>query len=240
MPLPTINESIMYQKLLLPSGKNINIRGWKVKEEKELLFASEKLEDNDIEKAKLIAKFLKSCIEDKTIADNLSETDLKKLAIELRKISKGDEVEYTAVCTAEKCKFKEDDVMKLSSVEMIKMFDLSPLNVNDDLILAFKDISLDQSIELRKRFEKEPAKLIFYYLINSIEAVTFKGETYLNFTEKEMEEFIDQLNPNDLNKIYNEFEKKISSVKIVKRNVCKKCGSESIIEIEDVLGFLIL
>ena len=47
MALPIINETINYIKVKLPSGKTIGIRGWKVKEEKELLFASEKITEEN-------------------------------------------------------------------------------------------------------------------------------------------------------------------------------------------------
>lgn len=240
MALPLINESIIFQKVQLPSGKSIGVRGWKVKEEKELLFAAEKIAEDDIEKAKVISAFLKSCVEDKNIFDQLSENDLKKLAIEIRKLSKGDEVEYVARCSNEECGATYDDVMKLSKVEKIKPFDLTPLKLNDDLIIAFKDLSLDKYFELRNKYSEETAKLIFYYLINSIEAITYQSQTYIDFSEEEIENFIDQLSSNELNTIYEEYEKRVSSVKLEKKNKCKMCGSETQVVIEDILSFLIL
>ena len=63
MALPLINESIVFQKIQLPSGKSVSIRGWKVKEEKELLFAAEKIEDNDIEKAKVVELLVTQALE---------------------------------------------------------------------------------------------------------------------------------------------------------------------------------
>ena len=240
MALPLINESIVFQKIQLPSGKSVSIRGWKVKEEKELLFAAEKIEDNDIEKAKVVASFLKSCVKEKNIFDQLSENDLKKMSIEIRKLAKGDEVEYTARCSNEECGYTYDDVLKLSKSEKIKEFDLTPLKLNDDLTIAFKDLALDKFIELRSKYLEEPAKLIFYYLINSIEAITYQGQTYVDFSEEEIENFIDQLTSNDLTKMYEEYEKRVSSVKLEKKNKCKKCGIETPVVIEDILSFLIL
>jgi hypothetical protein len=240
MGLPTIETTINFQKVKLPSTKTIGIKGWKVKEEKELLFASEKSIENDMEKAKIIANFLRSCVDDKDKFELLSENDLKKLAIEIRKISKGEDVEYTYNCSNPECTFIFEDIIKLSKYEKIKEFDLTPIKVNDNLIVSLKEVSLNTLIELQERFKDEYAKLMFYYLINSFEAVTYNGQTYTEFTEEDTVNFVDQLDSNDLNLIYEAFEKKSSFVKLEKKLKCKKCGTETTVIIEDLLSFLIL
>lgn len=241
MALPIINETINYIKVKLPSGKNIGIRGWKVKEEKELLFASEKItEENPNEKIFIIENFLKACVDDKSKFDQLSENDLKKLAIEIRKLAKGDEVEYTYQCQNPECKFLFEEVLKISKTEKIKISDLSPIVINDKLTIAIKEIPLNDLLILRERFNDQLNKLIYYYMINSIEAITYEGQVYTEFTEQEIIDFIDQLDSNDLDLIYKEFENKMSNVSLQKTLKCKRCGTETQVVIDDILSFLIL
>ena len=53
--------------------------------------------------------------DDKNKFDTLSENDLKHIAVELRKISKGDEVEYIAKCTNQECRHSFEDVLNRPS-----------------------------------------------------------------------------------------------------------------------------
>lgn len=241
MALPIINETVNYFKVKLPSGKTIGARGWRVKEEKELLFASEKISEDDTKnKLEIINNFLKSCVDDINKFNTLSENDIKKLAIEIRKLAKGDEVEYTYQCQNPECKFLFEEVLKISKSEKIKEADLSPIIVNEKLSIALKEISFNDLINLRERFGNEISKLIYYYMINSIEAITYEGQVYTEFTEQEIIDFIDQLNSNDLDLIYKEFENKLSNVSLYKKLKCKVCNTETEVLIDDVLSFLIL
>lgn len=241
MALPIINETINYIKVKLPSGKSIGVRGWKVKEEKELLFASEKITEDDFKlKLDIIINFLKTCVDDKSKFDTLSENDIKKLAIDIRKLAKGDDVEFTYRCQNPECSFIFEEVLKISKTEKIKEADLTPIKVNDKLSIAIKEIALNDLLILRERFTDETNKLIYYYMINSIEAITYDGQVYTEFTEQEIIDFIDQLDSNDLDLIYKQFEIKMSNVILSKKLKCKRCNTETDIILDDILSFLIL
>ena len=55
-----------------------------------------KIKEDDISgKIKMIISFFKDCVDDLKKYETLSENDLKKIALEARKISKGDDIEFT-------------------------------------------------------------------------------------------------------------------------------------------------
>ena len=236
--LPNLNESINYTELKLSSGKTIGYKGWRVKEEKEFLFASSRLDKYTPETQKLILNLLKNCVDDKMKFDTLSHNDIKQIAVATRRVSKGEDIEYSGKCHDEKCQTKFDDVILLDKDILTTEFDVSPIVINDSLVFILKEISFNSLLELQTRFKEEPEKLIFYHLVNSIEAINYQGTAYTEFNEEEMVNFIDQMEPNDLSKLQDEFYKKSSSVKIFKTVKCKKCKKDIEVEIYEVLDFL--
>ena len=238
MELPKINEEKNYIKTKLPSGKSIGICGWKVKQEKELLFALELDPNSEDNKISHIINLLKQCVDDKVKFDTLSENDLKKITMEARKISKGESIEYNYECPH--CHNKFFDAVDIGKEQAIKYFDESPLSINDRMILTFKDLDW-KSVE--KLFEDETmtsSKFKFYYLIGSIDSMTFDGITYTDFTPAKCEEFIDELAPGNLKKLYDGFETKLSSCELKREVKCIKCKEMIDVNFGDLLSFLVL
>lgn len=241
MALPVINQDYKYVKVPLPSGKSIGVRGWKVKDEKELLFSLETVSDSDnveFDKIKGIVSFLKECVDDKNKFDKLSENDIKRICIEIRKMSKGDEIEYGYECPH--CKAKITDMVNLTKTLKVKSFDTTPFAVNDKLVLTFKDLEWLKTQDLYTRFSDSATKFAFYFIINSIDSLTYEGVTYTEFTEDEIVTFIDQLDPTDMDKLYKDFGNKGSSVSLDKQIKCTKCKEQIDVEFGDVLSFLVL
>jgi hypothetical protein len=238
MGLPKINEDVKYVKTKLPSGKNIGIRGWKVKDEKGLLFALETEENVADTKIKHIIDFLGNCVDDKERFKTVSENDIKRICLEVRKLSKGESIEYTQACPH--CGFKFDDSVNLTKEQTVKEFDITPVTVNDRIIVTFKDLDWKKAEALYAKYEKTPTTYSLYYIIHSIDSFTIDGTTYTDFTAEEAEEYIDGLDSNDLKKLYEEFEKKASTCEL-KRNVkCLKCKENFDINFGDLLSFLVL
>lgn len=237
MGLPKINESYSYVKTNLPSGKYIGVRGWKVKDEKELLFALESEENAENNKTKYIISFLKGCVDDPTKFDTVSENDLKKICIEVRKLAKGDTIEYDYKCS--KCGLPLHDEVNITKHQAIKNFDESPIKVNDELVITMRDLPFKKSEELFEKY-KTRSKFLFYYIVNSIDGITYKGETFTEFSEAEMVEFLDQLDPKDMDEIYKKFDEKVSEVELKRTVKCLKCKTDTEVNFGDLLSFLVL
>jgi hypothetical protein len=110
MSLPNLSEDVSFTKVDLPCGKKINIKPWKVKEERELMFAIDGQEDTT-EVRKEIVKMARKCVDNVTVFDALSKTNITYLIGQLRKYSKGSKIEYGYRCTNPSCKLPlSDDV----------------------------------------------------------------------------------------------------------------------------------
>jgi hypothetical protein len=238
MALPKMNEEVNFVKNNLPSGKAIGARGWKVKDEKELLFALESEEDAEANKIKYIISFLKNCVDDTAKFNVLSEQDIKKVCVEIRKLSKGETIEYNYKCP--KCNMSLQDEVNLTDNLVVKKFDMSPVPVNNDLIITFGDLSYNKSMDLMKKYGSSDAKYTYYYIINSIVGITYKDTTYTSFTEDEVITFLDPLDPLDMEKIYKSFNSKISDVSLSRTIKCIKCKEDIKIDFGDLLSFLVL
>lgn len=237
MNLPKIEKDINYIKVKLPSGKLIGVRGWKVKDEKDLLFILDSENNIEEKKEKHIVDFLSKCSDNQVEFNKLSEQDIRKFAIEARKLSKGDGIEYNYQCPH--CKAKSFDEVKLSKAEVTKSFDNTPAVITDELTVVFKDISFNKDEELYEKYKESSAKYRFYSILNSIEGITYKGETYTDLKDSNIEEFLDNFESDDLSKIYDEHDKRVSSVEIERKIICLQCTKEIIMEFGELKSFLV-
>ena len=238
MSLPKLNEEINYMNVKVPSGKTIGVRGWKVKDEKELLFTLECDENPDENKPKLIINFLKQCCDDKTKFDSLAENDIMKIAVEIRKLSKGDTIEYNYACDS--CNNKFFDTVNLTKNLEVKSFDESPIKLNDNLMVTLKSVTWKDTEKLYNEFKDTPSKYQYKWIMNSIDSITYNGKTYTEFTPEEVEEWFDELKSNDLANLYQEFESKLSKVDLVRKLKCLKCKADIEVNFGDLLSFLVL
>lgn len=237
MALPKINESFKHVKVKLPSGKEIGVRGWKVKDEKELLFALESEDNAEERKIKYIINFLRNCTDDQVKFDTLSENDIKKVCIEVRKLAKGEDVEYSYKC--KHCEMDLSDEVNLTSQQVVKEFDTVPCKINDKLIINFKDLPFKKSDELFEKYAKTEKQFTYYYVINSIEGLTINDETFTDFSEEELIEFLDDLDPDDMDKIYEKFDECMSSVELNHTVTCLRCTKDTEVQFGDLLSFLV-
>lgn len=238
MSLPNLGAEFSFVKIKLPSGKTIGVRGWKVKDEKDLLFSMESDANAEEKKINYYVSFLKKCTDNEKTYDSLGEQDLKKIAIEIRKLSKGDAIEYNYQCPH--CQHKLFTEVSLTKAEVTKNFDSSPTIVNDNTVITFKEISFKKLDELYEKHKDSRGKFLYHVLLNSIESITFKGETHTNFTPEEVETSFDTLESNDLKKITDAFTEKQSNVDLQQKLICLKCTKEIEVNFGDVFSFLIL
>jgi len=237
MKLPKIEPSYTFIKTKLPSGKTIGCRGWKVRDEKELIFALDSEENLEEKKINHIIDFLGKCTDNQKLFMELSEQDLKKVACEVRKLSKGNTIEYNYQCPH--CNFKMFDTVNLIDSEVVKELDNTPFEVNEDLIVVFKDLSFKETDKLYDLYKESNAKYTFYSFLASIEGITYKGETYTGFTLKDVEEFLGELDSDDLNKLYKAHEEKTSEWSIERQVKCIQCKKEVDISYGDLFSFLV-
>jgi DNA-directed RNA polymerase subunit RPC12/RpoP len=233
--LPSIFDEVSHTKITLPSGKKIGVKPWRVKEEKELLFATEGIESqSDIKKE--IVKFLGKCVDNTSMYSELSEFDIIKIALEARKLSKSDTIEYNYKCT--ECGLVLEDKLQISKNAEIKSFDSTPYKVNDNCTVTFREPSFDAVEKIIEEADGLLTKYNYLYLIASLESATIRGETFTEFSKEDAIDFFDTFDSETFDAIVTALENKASSVKLKKKLKCIKCKKEIDVNFGDMLDFL--
>jgi hypothetical protein len=242
MPLPTIENTFSYVKCTMPDGRNIGIRKWKVRDEKELLFTIDSDDNPDQSKVNHIVNFLRTCADSAVVFNTLSEAGIKAFAMEARKLSKGDTIEYSFNCPGsgeKKCGFKVEDRISITKDSQLKAYESHPVTVNEHITLTLCDLPYEKSLQIDAAYTSE-VKRNFYKLLNRIDSMTIDGVTYTEFTQDEVENYLDELDSNDMGKIVEQADAEFSSADLSKKVKCVVCGKETSVKFEDLLSFLVL
>lgn len=234
MALPDFNQCTSFQQLDLPSGKKIGIKPWRVREEKELLFAVEGIEDT-MDGKKEIIKFIRKCVDNESLFETLSNTDYVFSIAKLRKLSKGSNIEYLYKC--EKCSFELQDTVSLDGNLVVKKFDSSPIKLRDDLIFSIKEVAFKDYDMLVKTYTKV-TEYNYNYILKSIDSFAFKGQVYEEFTQEELINSIDTLDSNEFASLVKQINAAGAEIKLEKQIKCGKCKHMNNVSFGDLYYFL--
>jgi len=236
MGLPSINEEASYHQLELPSGKKIGIKPWRVREEKELLFAVEGIEDT-MDGKKEIVKFIRKCVDNEQLFDILSNTDYVFIVAKLRRLSKGSTIEYSYNCT--ECGFKLEDKVSLETNLIVKNFKSDPIKVRSDLIVSIKEVPFKIYDNLIQTYKKV-TEYNYNYVLNSIESIAYKGQVYEEFTQEDLIKFVDSLGSNEFAEMVKQINDAGAEIKLEKSITCRhaKCMHVNEVSFGDLYYFL--
>ena len=237
MPLPKI-ATPTYELTIPSTNKKIKYRPFLVKEEKILLLA---MESND---AKEIAESVKNVINNCIITrgvkvDNLSTFDIEYLFLNIRGKSVGEEVEVMVTCP-------DDEVTQVPmsiSLDEIKVVQDPKHNrdikLDDALTLRMKYPSLNEFV--KSNFESEEEMTVddtFSMITGCIEQIYNEEESWsaADCTEKELKDFIEQLNSRQFKEIETFFATmpKLSHTVVVKN---PNTGVDNEIVLEGLASF---
>ena len=195
MPLPKVNTPT-YELVLPSTGKKVKYRPFLVREEKILIMA---LETEDIKQiTQAVVDILTECILTKGIKfENLSTFDIEYLFLNIRAKSVGETVEVNIICPDD----NKTSVTVSIDIDSIKVKKnrkhKNIIKLDDNLSLKLKYPSLDQFIG--SNFESKDEQSIsstLKVITSCIDVIYTEEESWVgsDSTEKELEEFIDQLN----------------------------------------------
>jgi hypothetical protein len=231
MPLPKISTPSYH--LTLPStGKEIKYRPFLVREEKLLVLA---LESEDIKQiTEAIKTVIKNCIITRGIkVETLPSFDIEYLFLNIRGKSVGEEIEVNIICPDDgetTVPFK----INIDEIE-VKKFDGhdKKIKVDDEVMIEMKYPSLDQFIKNNFDFSTPDIDQAFDLISSCIDKIYTEDEVWStsDVTKKEINEFLDQFNSLQFQKIETFFETmpKLSH-KISVTNPKTKVESEVILE----------
>lgn len=231
MPLPKINQPLF--DVTIPSTQQkVMFRPFLVKEEKLLLIAQQSGVDTDIIRA--IKQVLQLCIQDKLDIDTLTTFDLEYLFLKLRAKSVNNIVKLAY-------RDNEDDELyefelDLDKIEMtFSEENNSKIKINDNVGMTMRYPSASITDRLPE-FDSE-VELITFFIRNCIDTIFDEENVYIagEYSEDEIDEFLDSLDVNTFDKIRKFFE---SMPRLYhKIEYTNKMGSKRKIELTNLKDF---
>jgi hypothetical protein len=242
--LPKLDVPI-YEVKLLSSGKVIRFRPFLVKEQKLFLMASES--EDAKETINVIRQVLRNCILDDISIDDLPTFDLEWLFMHLRARSVEEIVDLKYKCnnTVKDEKGEEDRCTGVVNFKM-NLLEIEPtrhaehtnkIQLTENLGVCLKY----PSFEMIQKYESlSEANIMSKVLVDCIDYLYDKEQVYYakDNTKEELDEFVDNLQQKDLEKIKQFFE----TMPEIKKNVqfkCPKCAYEENIEIKGIQNFFV-
>ena len=196
MPLPKINTPT-YELVLPSTGKKVKYRPFLVREEKILIMA---LETEDIKQiTNAVVEILTECILTKGVSiSNLATFDIEYLFFNIRAKSVGETVEVNIICPDDN-KTSVPVKIDIDSIKVKKdKKHRSTIKLDDDLSLKLKYPSLEQFIDSNFEVGADKTNIAgtLSMITKSIEMIYNEEESWnaSDSTQKELEDFVDQLN----------------------------------------------
>lgn len=238
MPLPKISTPTF--ELELPStGQTINYRPFLVKEEKVLLFALESEDTKQISNA--VKTVIKNCISTKGIkVEELPTFDIEYLFLNIRGKSVGETVDVNITCPDD----GETQVEMTINIDSIKIQKTrghkNIIKLDNDLSMKLKYPSLQQFIESNFETAEVTSEIgqSLSMITSCIEMIYNKEESWesSDYSQKELEEFVDQLNTKqfkEIEKFFTTMPKLSHTIEVKNPNT----GVESEVVLEGLANF---
>jgi hypothetical protein len=214
------------------TGEEIKYRPFLVKEEKILLMALEGNDQNEITNA--IMKILSNCVLSNVDIKKLATFDIEYLFLKLRGKSVGEVIEIKVGHTNpdSPCKHRTELEINIDEIQVVGD------KPNDK-------IQLDESIGVKLRFagmndisdvDTESSSDLFKMIAGCIEYVYDQENVYGEFSQKEMETWLEQLSSEQFSKITAFFNDSPKLQQAVKWK-CPECGEEDEMTLEGLAAF---
>jgi len=217
-----------FETTIPSSGQKIKFRPFLVKEEKILYFALESGEQNEMISA--IKKIFENCILSEFNFDKLSYFDFEYIFLMLRAKSVGESIELNIRHDKEGCDHVNKLMIQIDDIKVqIPKGHESQFMLNDKIGVKIKYPTIDS---ISKIGDQDSFSLIR----DSIEYVYDKDNVYDDFTEEDMENFLDSLGKQHFEKIMNFFNT-MPKLKHEVKYKCAKCGEKETPVLEGLQSF---
>ena len=238
MPLPKINTPT-YELTLPSNGKKVKYRPFLVREEKVLIMAMESEDMKQITDA--IVQILSDCILTKDIkVESLATFDIEYLFLNIRGKSVGETVDVNVTCPDD----GETQVEMTIDIDSIKIQKTrghkNIIKLDDDLSMKLKYPSLQQFIENNFETAEVTSEVgqSLSMITSCIEMIYNQEESWesSDYTKKELEEFVDQLNTKqfkEIEKFFTTMPKLSHTIEVKNPNT----GVESEVVLEGLASF---
>ena len=235
MSLPQINTPV--HELKIPStGKKVKYRPFVVREEKILLLALESEKQEEVTDA--IIQIISNCIQTKIDLDSLSTFDVEYIFLNVRAKSVGEILEFSITCpddgeTQAEVEINIDDIQVVKDKSHTDTIDLE-----NGYFIKMKYPTMKYIMEKKPDDKKSLIDSTFEYAVECIDTIYNDEETWeaADSTKKELEEFVEQMNSKQYQKLQSFFAtmpKLSHTVKVTN----PKTGVKSDVTIEGLANF---
>lgn len=233
MPLPKINTPT-YELTLPSNGKKVKYRPFLVREEKILIMAMESEDMKQITDA--IVQILSDCIITKDIkVESLAVFDIEYLFLNIRGKSVGETIDVNVTCPDDG-KTQVEITIDIDSIKIQKTRGhKNIIKLDDDLSMKLKYPSLQQFIEDNFEVSEMTSEVgqSLSMITSCIEMIYNQEESWesTDYTKKELEEFVEQLNTKqfkEIEKFFTTMPKLSHTIEV--KNPNTKVESEVVLE----------
>lgn len=242
MALPKIDVPI-YEMKLISNGKTVRFRPFTVKEEKLFLMANEANELDFI--IKTIKQVINNCVVDDIVVDDLPVFDIENIFLNLRAKSIGEEVSLKYRCNNDvvgedgqehKCGNLVQMDLNLTDIKLPHVEkDVGKIMITSNLGLMMKYPTFEM---VQKYQGGENTETLMHMIVSCIDYIFDEEQIYYSkdTSEKELIDFIENLQTKDLEKIKSFFDNMPKISKDIEFK-CNKCGYTENISLQGVQSF---
>jgi len=194
MTLPKIDQPL-FDAVIPSTQQKVMFRPFLVKEEKILLVAQQSGNDSEIIRA--IKQILGNCIQSEVNIDNLAIFDLEYLFLKLRSRSVNNII---------KLSYKDTEDEKIYDFELNLDQVNSKIEINDDVGMMMRYPTADITDKMGNITNE--VELMTFFIVNCIDVIYDADNVYpaTDYSEKEISEFLDNLDVSTFEKIRKFFE----------------------------------
>jgi hypothetical protein len=232
MALPNISTPEFTTKI--PStGEEIKFRPFLVREEKILLMALEGEDQDEIQNT--IVKILEGCILTPIDMTKLAMFDIEYLFLQLRGKSVGEVLNLKVGHQKGKCDHKTDVEIKIDDIKVVGKIPESKVMLTDTVGVKLKFLNMADVTKVSNAKGNDNEKL-FNVINKCIEYIFDEEQVYNDFNEKEIEDWVNNLNQSQFQKIVG-FIESMPKLQHEITWTCEKCGKKETIKLEGLQSF---
>lgn len=238
MALPKLNALPQYEVKIPSTGKSVKYRPFLVKEQKVLLMALETKDQRSIYNAMFNvieaclegAFFLQSkSIEDGTDVNSLTTYDIEYLFVMIRSKSVGENIDLRMICLHDGCETPTPVAIPIDDLKApVVQSKTKIVELTTDISLELEHPSISRVQEVALNVDTNQTEVLLQLMKAAIKTVRTEDEriVFKEETESEQNEFIDNLNTQQLNEIMK-FVQEIPAMQHDVEWTCTGCGKHN-------------
>lgn len=237
MPLPNIITPEF--ETIIPSNKQtIKFRPFLVKEEKILLMAQEGKDEKEITEA--VVRILSNCILSQIDVTTLPLFDIEWLFLQLRSKSVNESIKlYITHAENKECNHNNEVVLKIDDIKVDFPKDHSRIiEIKDGVGLEMKYPDLNMITTSKFDLKNMNVEDTFKTIYSCVQNVFDRDNVYSDFTQEELNDFINNLSQPQFEKIIKFFET-MPKLRHTLKFKCAKCGEEVKHELNSLTDFFL-